>query len=135
MSSRTRSSVIAVLTMVSMLLTSCATLPSSSEPQALRSLESSDPIIETGPIDGQEPDLLLRDFYAASANPIQQYQQARSYLTPQKSQSWTPSSEIIVLDRIDMSSNLPTNADEISYTVTGTIVGTISDGGPYNPTQ
>ena len=133
MSSRTRSSVIAVLTMVSMLLTSCATLPSLSEPQALRSLESSDPIIETGPIDGQEPDLLLRDFYAASANPIQQYQQARSYLTPQKSQSWTPSSEIIVLDRIDMSSNLPTNADEISYTVTGTIVGTISDGGPYNP--
>lgn len=133
MTLRSRSVLITVVAVTSLLLSSCATLPSSSEPQALRSLESSDPIMETGPIDGQEPDLLLRDFYAASANPTQQYQQAKSYLTPSKSKTWTPSSEIIVLDRIDMSSNLPTDADEISYTVTGTIVGTISDGGPYNP--
>ncbi len=132
MKSRVQASWLAVITASSILLSSCATLPSSSEPQALRSLEPSNPIAETGPIDGQEPDLLLRDFYAASANPIQQYQQARSYLTPQKSQTWAPSSEIIVLDRIDMNSTRTSKNDEVSYSVTGTIVGTISDGGPYN---
>ncbi|MCS4489483.1 MULTISPECIES: MtrAB system accessory lipoprotein LpqB [unclassified Corynebacterium] len=114
-------------------LTGCVTLPSTSEPQALRSLSSQTPTQEPGPILGREPDLLVRDFYAASANPSQNYQQARHYLTASFAQKWAPQPIITVLDRIDMSSNIARDTNKLSYTITGTVVGTISEGGAYNP--
>ncbi|MDO5097594.1 MAG: MtrAB system accessory lipoprotein LpqB [Corynebacterium sp.] len=113
----------------------CASLPSSSEPQALRSVEAASPTTDLGPIPGREPDLLLRDFYAVSASPSQQYQQARSFLSDNIKQEWSPGPEIVVLDRIDMSSNPSTDANSVSYTVTGTVVGTIAEGGAYNPSN
>ncbi|GAA1473545.1 MtrAB system accessory lipoprotein LpqB [Corynebacterium felinum] len=115
------------------LLAGCASLPSSSEPQALRSIKATTATQEAGMIKDREPDLLVRDFYAASANPTQQRKQARSYLTPELAQQWAPAPEIIVLDRIDMSSNVVTEADRLSYTVSGTVVGTITEGGAFNP--
>ena len=115
------------------LVSSCASLPNSSEPQSLKRLDNPSSQQDSGPISGREPDLLLRDFYANSANPLKQYAQARNYLTPDANNQWKPGPETVIIDRIGMSRNSTAGADHVSYTVTGTIVGTLGEGGAYNP--
>ena len=123
---------VAVLS-VAILVSSCASLPNSSEPQSLKRLDNPSSQQDSGPISGREPDLLLRDFYANSANPLKQYAQARNYLTPDANNQWKPGPETVIIDRIGMSRNSTAGADHVSYTVTGTIVGTLGEGGAYNP--
>ena len=123
---------VAVLS-VAILVSSCASLPNSSEPQSLKRLDNSSSQQDSGPISGREPDLLLRDFYANSANPLKQYAQARNYLTPDANNQWKPGPETVIIDRIGMSRNSTAGADHVSYTVTGTIVGTLGEGGAYSP--
>lgn len=123
---------VAVLS-VAILVSSCASLPNSSEPQSLKRLDNPSSQQDSGPISGREPDLLLRDFYANSANPLKQYAQARNYLTPDANNQWKPGPETIIIDRIGMSRNSTAGADHVSYTVTGTIVGTLGEGGAYSP--
>ena len=118
---------------VAVLVSSCASLPNSSEPQSLKRLDNPSSQQDSGPISGREPDLLLRDFYANSANPLKQYAQARNYLTPDANNQWKPGPETVIIDRIGMSRNSTAGADNVSYTVTGTIVGTLGEGGAYNP--
>lgn len=118
---------------VAVLVSSCASLPNSSEPQSLKRLDNPSSQQDSGPISGREPDLLLRDFYANSANPLKQYAQARNYLTPDANNQWKPGPETVIIDRIGMSRNSTAGADHVSYTVTGTIVGTLWEGGAYNP--
>ena len=123
---------VAVLS-VAVLVSSCASLPNSSEPQSLKRLDNPSSQQDSGPISGREPDLLLRDSYANSANPLKQYAQARNYLTPDANNQWKPGPETVIIDRIGMSRNSTAGADHVSYTVTGTIVGTLGEGGAYNP--
>lgn len=123
---------VAVLS-VAVLVSSCASLPNSSEPQSLKRLDNPSSQQDSGPISGREPDLLLRDFYANSANPLKQYAQARNYLTPDANNQWKPGPETVIIDRIGMSRNSTAGADHVSYTVTGTIVGTLGEGGAYSP--
>ena len=123
---------VAVLS-VAILVSSCASLPNSSEPQSLKRLDNPSSQQDSGPISGREPDLLLRDFYANSANPLKQYAQARNYLTPDANNQWKPGPETVIIDRIGMSRNSTAGADHVSYTVTGTIVGTLGEGGAYSP--
>ena len=118
---------------VAILVSSCASLPNSSEPQSLKRLDNPSSQQDSGPISGREPDLLLRDFYANSANPLKQYAQARNYLTPDANNQWKPGPETVIIDRIGMSRNSTAGADHVSYTVTGTIVGTLGEGGAYSP--
>ena len=118
---------------VAVLVSSCASLPNSSEPQSLKRLDNPSSQQDSGPISGREPDLLLRDFYANSANPLKRYAQARNYLTPDANNQWKPGPETVIIDRIGMSRNSTAGADHVSYTVTGTIVGTLGEGGAYNP--
>jgi lipoprotein lpqB len=118
---------------VAVLVSSCASLPNSSEPQSLKRLDNPSSQQDSGPISGREPDLLLRDFYANSANPLKQYAQARNYLTPDANNQWKPGPETVIIDRIGMSRNSTAGADHVSYTVTGTIVGILGEGGAYNP--
>ena len=118
---------------VAVLVSSCASLPNSSEPQSLKRLDNPSSQQDSGPISGREPDLLLRDFYANSANPLKQYAQARNYLTPDANNQWKPGPETVIIDRIGMSRNSTAGADHVSYTVTGTIVGTLGEGGAYSP--
>ena len=110
---------------VAVLVSSCASLPNSSEPQSLKRLDNPSSQQDSGPISGREPDLLLRDFYANSANPLKQYAQARNYLTPDANNQWKPGPETVIIDHIGMSRNSTAGADHVSYTVTGTIVGTL----------
>jgi hypothetical protein len=116
------------------LLTACTTLPTNTEPQALRSFEPQ--IVEQsdlGPESGQEPDLLLRDFYTASAHPTQDYQAARSFLAPEAAERWNPSESVLVVDRIDLVTQPGSTTEKHSFSVRGAVVGRLAAGGSYEP--
>ncbi|QGU03922.1 MtrAB system accessory lipoprotein LpqB [Corynebacterium comes] len=116
------------------LLTACTTLPTNTEPQALRSFEPQ--VVEQtdlGPQPGQEPDLLLRDFYTASAHPVQDYQAARSFLSPEAAGRWNPSESVLVVNRIDLITQPGPTSEQRSFNVSGAVVGRIATGGSYEP--
>ncbi|WJZ01916.1 MtrAB system accessory lipoprotein LpqB [Corynebacterium freiburgense] len=116
------------------LLASCTTVPGESSPQVLRSFTAAPTsTAATGPVAGREPDLLLRDFFAASAVPTQRHQGARAFLTKQMADEWDDQSTTMILDRIDLNAKPGASQDAISYVVRGTVVGALGPGGVYRP--
>ena len=116
------------------LLTACTTLPTNTEPQAVRSFE---PQVEEksdlGPRPGREPDLLLRDFYTANAHPTQDYQAARAYLDPDTAREWDPNESVLVVNRIDLVTAAGSTNEKRTFNVRGAVVGRVAAGGAYEP--
>ncbi|RNE49043.1 hypothetical protein C5L39_05420 [Corynebacterium alimapuense] len=116
------------------LLGSCTSLPTDTEPQALRSFEQSVPdTAASGPEPGREPDLLLRDFYTASSQPTQDFQEARAYLSPEAAEQWNPGESTLVVDRIDLNTQAGSTSQQRSLDVGGNVIGLIATGGAYEP--
>ncbi|PMC64097.1 hypothetical protein CJ203_07585 [Corynebacterium tuscaniense] len=114
--------------------TGCATLPTSTEPHALGTFEQRpDTVLDQAPPDGMEPDLLLREFFAASANPTGNFEVARKYLTQEMGKEWKPSESTIVLDTFEMTSSATVEPNKRAYVVTGRIIGTLQPGGAFTP--
>lgn len=116
------------------LLAACTSLPTNSDPHVLRSFQPLQPT-ETviGPEENREPDLLLRDFYAASAIPTGSYEAARAFLTPAARQMWDPSEQTLIVDRIGVNTQAGPSANKRSFTVHGNVVGTLGSGGVFSP--
>lgn len=124
----------ALMTTTLLTASSCATLPTSTEPHVLRPFEQQDGSMpEFQPREGMEPDLLLRDFYAATANPTGNFESARRYLTGAMSQAWAPGDTTFVLDSIALTSRASTDQAKRSYTVSGKIIGYLLTGGSFVP--
>lgn len=122
----------------------CATLPSHSDPEALRSFEGQKAANPQGPEENRAPDLLVRDFFAASADPTQNYQLARTYLTESAAAGWQPGDTITIVNQLDVnlaqdqtpsseSTGRTASNRQISYQVRGNVVGTVEVGGGYMP--
>ena len=112
----------------------CATLPTSTEPHVLHAFEGRpDPQLDMEPTPDAEPDLLLREFFAASANPSGQYEAARRYLTGPMGQAWEPHEETLILDTFELTSRPMTDQSKRSYVVEGRIVGRLGPGGVFRP--
>lgn len=112
----------------------CATLPTSTEPHVLHAFEGRpDPQLDMDPTPDAEPDLLLREFFAASANPSGQYEAARRYLTGPMGQAWEPHEETLILDTFELTSRPMTDQSKRSYVVEGRIVGRLGPGGVFRP--
>ena len=119
-----------------LVITGCSTLPRDASPQVIRTFDPSredQPAV--GPQPGQEPDLLLRDFFSASAVPAGDYQAPRQFLTQKAASQWTPQGPIIVVDSIDITTppGERVQTDERSYQVRGSVIGTLQTGGSYVP--
>ena len=115
-------------------LTSCASLPSTSSPHVLRSFNPQVPAAPViAPEEGREPDLLLRDFYAASAIPTSDYEAARAFMTSQASAAWDPTEETLVVDRIGVTTMPGSTPNRRSFSVHGNVVGVVGVGGKYRP--
>ncbi|MDN8595133.1 MULTISPECIES: LpqB family beta-propeller domain-containing protein [unclassified Corynebacterium] len=112
----------------------CATLPTSTEPHVIETFEGRpDPQLDLEPTKDAEPDLLLREFFAASANPSVNYEAARRYLTQPMGQAWEPSEDILVLDTFELTSRPMTDQEKRSYQVEGRIIGRLGPGGVFHP--
>ncbi|MDK4326873.1 MtrAB system accessory lipoprotein LpqB [Corynebacterium propinquum] len=116
----------------------CSSLPRDTGPQALRPFEDSanpDDDMNIGPTDGQEPDLLLRDFYRASASPDGDYRAAKRYLTDNAKSNWQPHhDDMLIVDRIEFNTaSGPSDSAKRKFNVRGTVIGKLGDGGKYLP--
>lgn len=115
-----------------LLLSACATLPTNTAPQALRTFDAATEVpTEMGPEPDAEADLLLRDFYVASAHPVSDYAAARSYLTPDADRQWHPENGPLIVDRLNITATAGGDANERAFTIRGRIVGRLSGAGAF----
>ncbi|MBN9644469.1 MtrAB system accessory lipoprotein LpqB [Corynebacterium mendelii] len=129
-----RAAAAAVLAAVCLVAGGCTSLPGDSSPQVVRSFSPAPSTEEEiAPTPGQEPDLLLRDFFTASGKPTQKHQAARAFLTPSVAERWDDSAATLILDRIDLNAEPGASEDNISYVVRGTVVGKLETGGVFTP--
>ncbi|WP_151529482.1 MULTISPECIES: LpqB family beta-propeller domain-containing protein [Corynebacterium] len=136
--SAARRTVAAAVLATALFTAGCTSLPTDSDPQALRSFEpGADVGGELTPEPGREPDLLLRDFFTASANPSKNYASARNFMTPEAAAAWKESPEsstgAIVVDRVDLNAKGTPRDGTVGYTVRGEVVGYLREGGVYQP--
>lgn len=112
----------------------CATLPTSTEPHVLHPFnETQGPLPDEEPTKGIEADLILREFFAASANPTGDFAAARKYLTTPMAQAWQPRTSVLVVESFELSSRASTDQAKRSFTVSGRILGTLQPGGAFVP--
>lgn len=112
----------------------CASLPSTSDPHVLRPYNpqvTAAPVIT--PEQGREPDLLLLDFYTASAIPSSDYEAARAFMTQQASAAWDPTGTTLIVDRIGVTTLPGGTANRRSFAVHGNVVGALGAGGSFLP--
>ncbi|GAB3087933.1 LpqB family beta-propeller domain-containing protein [Corynebacterium aquatimens] len=117
-------------------LTGCTTLPSNTEPHAIRSFEPTKPDAPViVPEDGQQPDLIVRDFFAACAHPTSDFEVARNFLTPRASEAWNPGDKKLIVEGLDIKTALGDegSAKPNTFLVTANIVGELWPGGAFVP--
>lgn len=131
-----RVTVAGVLALVAaLLLGGCASVPSSSTPQAIGTIDrepANSAVPEPTP--GREPDLLLRDFFAASTDPADRHAAARQFLTADADATWDDSASTSIVDKVDV---LPESrsGDTASYTIRANRVGELEEGGVYRAVE
>ncbi|MEV5650437.1 MtrAB system accessory lipoprotein LpqB [Nocardia sp. NPDC052254] len=114
-----------------LLVAGCANLPDSSAPQALGTINREP--TSTGPhppVHGRDPDLLLHDFMEATADPADNHQTARQYLTPDTSQTWDDSAQTIIVDKPDTLRESRTE-DTATYRVRARKLGELAADGSF----
>ncbi|MCM6775722.1 MtrAB system accessory lipoprotein LpqB [Nocardia sp. CDC159] len=112
-------------------LTGCANLPDSSAPQALGTIDRA-PTSSTlpQPIQGRDPDLLLRDFLQASADPSNRHEAARQYLSPKAAAKWNDAASITILESADTLRE-SRSGDTATYQIRGRKLGELEPDGSY----
>ncbi|MEV0946044.1 MtrAB system accessory lipoprotein LpqB [Rhodococcus sp. NPDC049939] len=126
-----RSALVAVVIAVLVGVSGCASLPDSSTPQAIGTVNTDPPGSSVAvPTPGREPDLLLRDFFKASTDPSGEHLAARQFLTPTASGRWDDGASVTIVDKIDV---LPESrsANKATYTIRANKVGQLEPGGLY----
>ena len=81
-------------------LTGCAGVPSSSAPQAIGTVDRPAPPSLPTPTPGMDPDLLLREFLKATADPANRHLAARQFLTQSASAGWDDAGSALLIDRV-----------------------------------
>ncbi|MDO3645469.1 MtrAB system accessory lipoprotein LpqB [Nocardia mangyaensis] len=118
-----------------LVLTGCASLPESSAPQALgtinRAPTSAGP---PPPLSGRDPDLLVSDFLTASADPTDRHAAARQYMTAETAGSWNDEASTTIVDRPDTLRE-SRSADKASYVIRARKVGELASDGGYRATE
>ncbi|MBL1076250.1 MtrAB system accessory protein LpqB [Nocardia sp. 2] len=130
---RPSSRLVRVLAVLGCLLSiaGCASLPDSSAPQALGTLDRQPTSAEpTPPVSGREPDQLLRDFLTATADPTNRHQAARQFLSPAADVKWDDSAGTTIVDRPDTLRESRT-ADTATYVIRARKIGELSPDGAY----
>ncbi len=127
-----RSRIAACLILVGLLaLTGCANLPDSSAPQALGTIDreptSSAP---PQPIQGRDPDLLLRDFLQATADPTNRHQAARQYLSPTAAATWDDTAGTTIVESPDTLRE-SRSGDTATYKIRANKTGELESDGSY----
>jgi hypothetical protein len=100
---RHRALLLAVLGLVGLLLTGCATVPGSSDVTVLRRVgDPAEPSAPPGPARGAQPLEIVRGWILASGATAERHSAARAFLSPPAAGSWDDgASPTVVSDRLD----------------------------------
>ncbi|KIA63131.1 hypothetical protein FG87_21095 [Nocardia vulneris] len=115
-------------------LSGCASLPESSAPQALGTINR-EPTSEgpPQPQQGRDPDLLLRDFLSATADPTNRHLAARQFMTPSAAAQWDDAAGITIVEKPDTLRE-SRSGDKATYRVRARKVGELKADGSYQAT-
>jgi hypothetical protein len=120
----------AVLLMVlAVTASACAGVPSSSAPQAIGTVERPAPPSLPKPTPGMDPDVLLREFLKATADPANRHLAARQFLTESASRGWDDAGSALLIDRVVFVETR--SAERVSVQMRADILGSLSDMGVF----
>ncbi|MEH3138826.1 MAG: MtrAB system accessory lipoprotein LpqB [Mycobacterium kyogaense] len=119
----------ALLTALVLVLAGCAGVPSSSSPQAIGTVDRPAPPSLPKPTPGMDPDVLLREFLKATADPASRHLAARQFLTESASSDWDDAGSALLIDNVVfVETRTP---DRVSVTMKADILGSLSDMGVF----
>ncbi len=114
-------------------LSGCAGVPSSSAPQAIGTVDRPAPPSLPKPTPGMDPDLLLREFLKATADPGNRHLAARQFLTESASSAWDDAGSALLIDRVVFVETR--GAERVSVTMRADILGSLSDIGVFETAE
>jgi hypothetical protein len=124
---------VALLLGVTVLLAGCAGVPRSSAPQAIGTVERAAPTNLPRPTPGMDPDLLLREFLKATADPANRHLAARQFLTASASAAWDDAGSALLIDHVVFVETRGTA--RVSVTMRADILGSLSDMGVFETAE
>ena len=107
----------------------CAGIPNSSSPQAIGTVEKPAPPSLPEPAPDMSPDLMLREFLKATADPANRHLAARQFLTESASGGWDDAGSALLLDRVAFTETR--ESDRVSVSMRADILGSLSDIGVF----
>jgi lipoprotein LpqB-like beta-propeller protein/sporulation and spore germination protein len=121
--------VLAALSLLVVVLSGCAGVPSSSAPQAIGTVDRPAPPSLPKPTPGMDPDVLLREFLKATADPANRHLAARQFLTESASQAWDDAGSALLIDNVVFVETR--GPDRVSVSMRADILGSLSDVGVF----
>ena len=121
------------LLMFAVVVTGCAGVPSSSAPQAIGTVDRPAPPSLPKPTPRMDPDVLLREFLKATADPANRHLAARQFLTESASNAWDDAGSALLIDRVVF---VETRGPErVSVSMRADILGSLSDMGVFETAE
>jgi hypothetical protein len=114
-------------------LAGCAGVPSSSAPQAIGTVDRPAPPSLPKPTPGMDPDVLLREFLKATADPANRHLAARQFLTESASSAWDDAGSALLIDRVVFVETR--SADRVSVSMRADMLGSLSDIGVFETAE
>ncbi|WP_372451396.1 MtrAB system accessory lipoprotein LpqB [Mycolicibacter acidiphilus] len=114
-------------------LSGCAGVPSESAPQAIGTVEQPPPSNLPKPTPGMDPDVLLREFLKATADPANRHRAARQFLTQSASDSWDDAGSALLIDNVVFVETR--GADKVTVDMRADILGSLSDMGVFETAE
>src|SRR6516165_10736340 len=121
------------LLMLAVSLAGCAGVPSWSAPQAIGTVERPAPSNLPKPTPGMDPDVLLREFLKATADPANRHLAARQFLTQSASNAWDDAGGALLIDHVVFVETR--GAERVSATMRADILGSLSDVGVFETAE
>ena len=118
---------------LAVVLAGCAGVPSSSAPQAIGTVERPAPSNLPKPTPGMDPDVLLREFLKATADPANRHLAARQFLTQSASNAWDDAGSALLIDHVVFVETR--GAERVSATMRADILGSLSDVGVFETAE
>ncbi len=111
----------------------CAGVPSSSSPQAIGTVQQPAPPSLPKPTPGMDPDVLLREFLKATADPANRHLAARQFLTESASSTWDDAGSALLIDRVVFVETR--EPERVSVRMRADILGSLSDIGVFETAE